>query len=237
MTNFVDTLNDQSGGRFRKLFKKRDIFVHDGNTLRRWSVSAGVQIAAAIGILVAPICSAVAAVQLVDAPSAPVAQAAPAAPANVAEMQRQVEVMQAEVALIKEVAQKRYQITANEVKKLGINPERLASAQTFTGTGGPFEAVQPLKAATDPQFKQLFMSWKKLDQIEQGTIAIPSVEPSRAAPSLPASASAPIRSAAAPRCTPVSIWPARSAPRSTRPPTAWSSAPNIIMAATATSSS
>jgi murein DD-endopeptidase MepM/ murein hydrolase activator NlpD len=177
MTNFVDTLNDQSGGRFRKLFKKRDIFVHDGNTLRRWSVSAGVQIAAAIGILVAPICSAVAAVQLVDAPSAPAVQAAPAAPANVAEMQRQVEVMQAEVALIKEVAQKRYQITANEVKKLGINPERLASAKTFTGTGGPFEAVQPLKAATDPQFKQLFMSWKKLDQIEQGTIAIPSVEP------------------------------------------------------------
>jgi murein DD-endopeptidase MepM/ murein hydrolase activator NlpD len=78
--------------------------------------------------------------------------------------------MQAEVQVIKEVAQKRYQFTAHEVKKLGIDPKR------FTGTGGPFEAVEPIKAG-DPKFKQLFMSWKKLDQIEQGTIAIPSTQP------------------------------------------------------------
>jgi murein DD-endopeptidase MepM/ murein hydrolase activator NlpD len=167
MTNVVNTLNVQGAGKFRNLFRKRDIFVHDGKSLRRLTVSAGVQIAAAIGILVAPICSAVAAVKLTDAP---------ASPAKVVEMQRQVQAMQAEVALIKEVAQKRYQITANEVKKLGINPERLASAETFTGTGGPFEAVQPLRSG-DPKFKQLFTSWKKLDQIEQGTIAIPSLEP------------------------------------------------------------
>jgi murein DD-endopeptidase MepM/ murein hydrolase activator NlpD len=96
--------------------------------------------------------------------------AAPAAPAKVAEMQRQVEAMEADVALIKKVAQERYQLTAQEVKKLGIDPSR------FTGTGGPFEAVEPLKAA-DPKFKQLFVSWKKLDQIERGTIAIPSTQP------------------------------------------------------------
>jgi murein DD-endopeptidase MepM/ murein hydrolase activator NlpD len=90
-------------------------------------------------------------------------------------MQRQVAAMQAEVAAIKEVAQKRYQITAHEVKKLGIDPQRLTANQ-YSGTGGPFEAVQPIEAG-DAKFKQLFMSWKKLDQIEQGTIAIPSVEP------------------------------------------------------------
>jgi murein DD-endopeptidase MepM/ murein hydrolase activator NlpD len=160
MTNAVNTLNGQSGGKFRKLFQKRDIFVHDGSTLRRLTLSVSAQISAAFLALGLPICSAVAAAQLV----------APAAPANVKEMQRQVEVMQAEVQVIKEVAQKRYQFTAQEVKKLGIDPKR------FTGTGGPFEAVEPIKAG-DPKFKQLFMSWKKLDQIEQGTIAIPSTQP------------------------------------------------------------
>ena len=160
MTNVVNTLNVQSGGKFRKLFQKRDIFVHDGSTLRRLTLSVGAQISAALVALGLPICSAVAAAQLV----------APAAPAHVEEMQRQVQVMQAEVQVIKEVAQKRYQFTAQEVKKLGIDPKR------FTGTGGPFEAVEPIKAG-DPKFKQLFMSWKKLDQIEQGTIAIPSTQP------------------------------------------------------------
>jgi len=160
MTNVVNTLNVQSGGKFRKLFQKRDIFVHDGSTLRRLTLSVGAQISAALVALGLPICSAVAAAQLV----------APAAPAHVEEMQRQVQVMQAEVQVIKEAAQKRYQFTAQEVKKLGIDPKR------FTGTGGPFEAVEPIKAG-DPKFKQLFMSWKKLDQIEQGTIAIPSTQP------------------------------------------------------------
>ena len=168
MTNVVNSVNVRSSGKFRKLFKKRDIFVHDGKTLRRLTISAGAQVAAAIGMLFVPICSAVAAVQIAATP-------VPAAPAKVAEMQRQVEAMQAEVAAIKEVAQKRYQITAHEVKKLGIDPARLADNE-YTGTGGPFEAVETLKSG-DPKFKQLFMSWKKLDQIEQGTIAIPSVEP------------------------------------------------------------
>ena len=45
-----------------------------------------------------------------------------------------------------------------------------------TGTGGPFEAVQPLKSG-DPKFKQLFASWKKLEKVENGSIAIPSAEP------------------------------------------------------------
>ena len=43
---------------------------------------------------------------------------------------------------------------------------------------GAFEAVKPLKTA-DPNFKQMFMSWKKLEQAEYGSIAIPSVEPVR----------------------------------------------------------
>ena len=162
MTNTVHTLNDAGSSKFRKFFRQRDIFLHDGKALRRFSISAGVQITAALAALFLLASSLFAATQI--------ATAKPATSAKVAEMQREVAEMQAEVEFIKEVAQQRYQLTAQEVKKLGIDPKR------FTGTGGPFEAVEPLKAA-DPKFKQLFMSWKKLDQIEQGTIAIPSVEP------------------------------------------------------------
>lgn len=46
----------------------------------------------------------------------------------------------------------------------------------YQGQGGPFEAVQPLRTA-DPNFKQLFQSWKQLDQVEEGMIAIPSTMP------------------------------------------------------------
>jgi murein DD-endopeptidase MepM/ murein hydrolase activator NlpD len=52
----------------------------------------------------------------------------------------------------------------------------VASIEAFTGVGGPFEAVEPLKSA-DPKFKQLFTNWKKLDQAGHGTIAIPSTQP------------------------------------------------------------
>ena len=50
------------------------------------------------------------------------------------------------------------------------------AAPAAQGQGGPFEAVQPLKTA-DPNFKQMFQSWKQLDKVEEGTIAIPSTMP------------------------------------------------------------
>ena len=161
MTNNVPMLNAAGAAKFPKFFKQREIFFHDGKNLRRISVSAGTQIVAALAALFLVFWSVFAATQLA---------AAPASPAEVAAMEQEVREMQAEVQVIKKVAQQRYQITAQEVKKLGIDPKR------FTGTGGPFEAVEPLKAS-DPQFKQLFTSWKKLDQLEHGTIAIPSTEP------------------------------------------------------------
>ena len=43
------------------------------------------------------------------------------------------------------------------------------------GVGGPFEAVQPLKSA--PNFKQLFSSWKKLEEPVKPVVAIPSTQP------------------------------------------------------------
>ena len=168
MTNLVHANNVAAGRKFRNFFKPRDFFFYDGKALRRVSVGVPVQVMGALAALLLVMWSVFAAAQL--------ATVNPADSAQVARMAQQVEAMEADVAAIKQAADKRFQLTEREVRKLGIDPKRLASGSGYEGTGGPFEAVQPLKAA-DPQYKQLFMSWKKLDQIEQGTIAIPSTEP------------------------------------------------------------
>ncbi|TPG11994.1 M23 family metallopeptidase [Sphingomonas oligophenolica] len=73
---------------------------------------------------------------------------------------------------------KRYADTAAEIRKLGL-ASRIRT--TRRGMGGPMiaadsaEAVADLKA--DAQFRTLFQTWKKLDTLQQGTIAIPSVHP------------------------------------------------------------
>jgi murein DD-endopeptidase MepM/ murein hydrolase activator NlpD len=86
-------------------------------------------------------------------------------------MEREMESMQADVLTIKKVAQARYHLTAREVRRLGLDPNRLQG-----GVGGPLEEVPAVRPA-DPNFKALFLSWKKLEQLVQGTIAIPSTEP------------------------------------------------------------
>ena len=64
----------------------------------------------------------------------------------------------------------RYRHAASELKRLGISPAK------FTGMGGPLE---PIKG--DPTFKQLFTSWKKLDNLQNGAIAVPSDKPVKSA--------------------------------------------------------
>jgi murein DD-endopeptidase MepM/ murein hydrolase activator NlpD len=65
----------------------------------------------------------------------------------------------------------RYSLAAAELKRLGINPDR------FGAIGGPFEPA----TKGDPTFKQLFMSWKKLDNLQDGAIAVPSEKPVKTA--------------------------------------------------------
>ncbi|WP_225421420.1 M23 family metallopeptidase [Sphingomonas parva] len=161
----TETINAGWGKGFRKLFRSRDIFLHDGRSLRRVRISAGVQLFGAVAALLTLCWSVFAAAQLATVDSAPV-------PADVARMEREVRAMQADVAAIREAAQKRFQLTAGEVRRLGLDPQRLQAG----GVGGPYEPVDTDHAA-DPNFKALFMSWKQLDSLEQGTIAIPSLEP------------------------------------------------------------
>ena len=73
----------------------------------------------------------------------------------------------AQAALIARALDARYRTTAAELKKLGLAPSRVAAV------GGPFEAA----GKADPTFKQLFTSWKKLDTLQDGAIAVPSDKP------------------------------------------------------------
>ena len=161
----ISTTNAGLTGTFRKLFKSRDIFLHDGKSLRRFRVTPGLQLFVVLSAVTLLFWSVFATAQLAVAGT-------PANPAEVARMQREVLAMQADVKAIKAVAQQRYSVTEAEIRRLGLQPERVAA----TGVGGPYEPVETAHAA-DPNFKALFMSWKKLEQLEQGTIAIPSTEP------------------------------------------------------------
>lgn len=159
MLSFVAPKNAIAVRKFRSLFAPRDVFFHDGRTVRRVTIGSRVQIGAALLVVSLLLWSIFATFQLAAAPEGDSAQ-----------LRSQVREMQADVAALQKVAQDRYGYTADEMRKLGVNPDR------YEGQGGPFEAVEPLKTA-DPSFKQMFMSWKKLDQLEQGTIAIPSSMP------------------------------------------------------------
>jgi murein DD-endopeptidase MepM/ murein hydrolase activator NlpD len=73
-----------------------------------------------------------------------------------------------QAALVAKALDVRYQVTTAELKRLGITPARVGS---HAGVGGPFES------AGNSTFKALFDSWKKLDQLQDGVIAIPSDKP------------------------------------------------------------
>ena len=73
-----------------------------------------------------------------------------------------------QAALVAQALDVRYQVTAEELKRLGIRP---ADAATRGGVGGPFES------AGNPTFKALFNSWKKLDQLQDDMIAVPADKP------------------------------------------------------------
>ena len=68
---------------------------------------------------------------------------------------------------------------ARQLKQRGIAPSRVVKGAT--AMGGPLVEATSAEAradmAADQQFRSLFMTWKKLDKLEQGVIAIPSVQP------------------------------------------------------------
>jgi murein DD-endopeptidase MepM/ murein hydrolase activator NlpD len=93
-----------------------------------------------------------------------------------------VEVQQQQAAQkLLAVTESRYREKYAALSHLGIDPRRVQLAM-----GGPYEPVTvetaaALPAATvkqeDQQFRALFNSWKRLDQLEQGMVSIPSAKP------------------------------------------------------------
>jgi murein DD-endopeptidase MepM/ murein hydrolase activator NlpD len=154
-----------AGAGQRKIFRSRYFFVHDGRSLRRLRIGGLMQAAILAAVALTLSWAVFAAVRLAAARAQPSGE--------VARMEREVKAMQSDVAMIRQAARQRYLLTEREVKRLGMDPGRL---QAETGVGGPYEPVDSTQTG-DPSFKALFMSWKKLEQLEQGTVAIPSSFP------------------------------------------------------------
>ena len=232
MTDLLQTTNADLSARLLTFFKPRDIFLHDGKSLRRFTIGARVQMAVALAALVMLTWSAFATFQAFALMNGDVAQ-----------MQRELARMEADVATMRvqtrnhaallerrqaflaqvlsgeadadqlaallpeqdrlphnalsqtyeqvdglqnalvERAQdatvERYRETAQVLRRLGVNPSRFH--RVAGGVGGPFEAVDADNA--DPRFRELFVSWRRLEQLEQGVTAIPSAQPLRTASS------------------------------------------------------
>ena len=158
------------------LFQTRDLFVHDGNHLRRLRLSAPVQMAmlAVMALLFA--WSAYSAIRLFIAPSTTPLAAAPAAVSS--DIARLAAATEARVHQIEE----RQKILAEMIAGEKVDPEIIAKlgyvdALGKGAQGGPFDSA----SQADPTFKSLFTSWKKLDNLADGAIAVPSEKPVRTA--------------------------------------------------------
>lgn len=72
----------------------------------------------------------------------------------------------------------RYANTTAVLKRVGMKPARFVSG----GMGGPLESadreeMDEAMTEADTGFRALFKSWKKLDMLQEGAIAIPSMKP------------------------------------------------------------
>ena len=158
------------------VFRDRDFFIHDGSKLRRFRISASLQIAFFALVMALVAWASFATARLVSQPAAaPGLQAAAGGySAEVAklaaETERRVQEIEArQLALAAALADE--DIDAASLRRLGFYPP--AAGQD--GRGGPFET------AGNPTFKALFNSWKKLDTLQDGVISVPSDKPVKTA--------------------------------------------------------
>ena len=154
------------------LFRDRELFVHDGTKLRRlrlpWRAQA--LFAMFVGVLVAfSTYSIVRFLAPVQVQTQTLTSEIPVAMVRLAAATEQ---------RVNEIEQ-RQQLLAAMLAGEEIDPavlRRIASSSA-EGVGGPLEPV----GGSDATFKQLFTSWKKLDSISAGAIAVPSDKPVRTA--------------------------------------------------------
>jgi murein DD-endopeptidase MepM/ murein hydrolase activator NlpD len=158
-------------------FQTRDLFVHDGNHLRRLRLSAPVQMAMALAMVLLLAWSAYSAIRLFVMPTPQSIAAAPAAVSS--DIARLAAATEARVKQIEE----RQKLLAALLASGEVDADviaRLGYTEALSGNGakgGPFDSA----SQADPTFKSLFTSWKKLDNLADGAIAIPSEKPVRTA--------------------------------------------------------
>ena len=72
----------------------------------------------------------------------------------------------------------KYQLTTKTLGHLGLDPRRFH--RVAGAMGGPYEPMPSASGngvQSDTQFRALFQSWKRLEQLQQGIVAIPSQRP------------------------------------------------------------
>jgi len=224
-------MNAGFGAKFQSFFKPRDVFLHDGKSLRRFTIGSRIQMAvvgAAFAILawsafatfemistmngdvalmqrqVAQMQNDIEAVRTAAVQRAALlerrqnflaemlsgradpnrlAQTMPAAAADsdnqaaqaVTTAFNRVDSMQDDLIARTQAATRRaYRDRTLALRQLGFEPARFH--QDEQGVGGPYEPVPAVDNA-DPRFRELFTTWRQLDQLQQGVAAIPSAFP------------------------------------------------------------
>jgi murein DD-endopeptidase MepM/ murein hydrolase activator NlpD len=159
------------------IFQTRDLFVHDGNHLRRLRLSAPVQMAMFVAMTLLLTWSVYSAIRLFAAPTQLSQTAAPAAVSS--DIARLAAATEARVQQIEE----RQQLLAAMLASGEVEPAVIArlgyteNLSPHAAKGGPFDSA----SSADPTFKSLFTSWKKLDNLTEGAIAVPSDKPVKTA--------------------------------------------------------
>jgi murein DD-endopeptidase MepM/ murein hydrolase activator NlpD len=160
-----------------KFFQSRDLFVHDGNHLRRLRLSAPAQMAMFVAMMVLLTWSAYSAIRLFVVPTQVSQTAAPAAVSS--DIARLAAATEARVKQIEE----RQKLLAAMLASGEVDTDviaRLGYSEALSSNGaqgGPFDSA----SQADPTFKSLFTSWKKLDNLTDGAIAVPSDKPVKTA--------------------------------------------------------
>jgi murein DD-endopeptidase MepM/ murein hydrolase activator NlpD len=159
-----------------RIFQTRDLFVHDGNHLRRLRLSAPVQMAMLVAMVLLLTWSVYSAIRLFVAPYQASQTAAPAAVSS--DIARLAAATEARVQQIEE-RQKLLaaMIAGGEVDRDFIAKLGYVESLGNGAQGGPFDSA----SQADPTFKSLFTSWKKLDNLADGAIAVPSDKPVKSA--------------------------------------------------------
>ena len=188
-----------------RIIRDRDIFLHDGQHLRRVRLSVAMQAVVAALIVAVLAWSSFATLRMLTAPvaSPDMASLAAATELRARQIEQRQELLAAmlsgkdvgtlpettkisqlpaelaaplarvDEAMAQQALAAARELDARYIRATAALRERGITTGRVLAEGGPFEPV----AGGDATFKQLFTSWKKLDNLADGAIAVPSDKP------------------------------------------------------------